>query len=181
MSNPIPRILGAVLILALAAVGCSKKQIDYGTASEFTLPGIEGNQVSLSDFKGKIVMLNFWATWCPGCVEEIPYFIELYHEYKDQGFEMVGVSRDKGGAAVVKPFAEKKNVNYTMLLDDKNVAGKYGTKGILPTTFLIDRTGQIRQKYVGARSKALFEKDIKALLTESKVPPQTATAPKEVK
>jgi len=161
---------GKVLILSVLisiVAGCSKKQPDYGYAPQFTLPDVTGRQVSLTDFKGKVVIVNFWATWCPGCVAEMPHFVELYDKYKQQGFEMIGMSLDQGGAKDVKAFMEKKPINYTMLIANMDVSNRYKTKGLLPTTFVIDRTGKIRRKYVGARSKAVFEKDIKTMLGET--------------
>jgi len=170
MCKPRSKTVYSILILILTLVGCGKKQIDSDSAKapQFTLPDINGNQVSLSDFEGKVVILDFWATWCPPCVKEVPHFIELYDEYKEQGFEMVGISLDAGGANDVKPFVEKMNVNYTMLIGNQDVTKQYGGIGGIPTTFVIDKAGQIRQKYVGYREKAVFENDIKMLLNESK-------------
>jgi len=172
MCKPRSKTVYSILILILTLVGCGKKQIDSDSdsakAPQFTLPDINGNQVSLSDFDGKVVILDFWATWCPPCVKEVPHFIELYDEYKEQGFEMVGISLDARGANDVKPFVEKMNVNYTMLIGNQDVTKQYGGIGGIPTTFVIDKAGQIRQKYVGYREKAVFENDIKMLLNESK-------------
>jgi peroxiredoxin len=98
----------------------------------------------------------------------VPHFIELYDEYKQQGFEMVGISLDQGGAADIKPFVEKMNVNYTILIGNRDITKEYGGIRGIPTTFVIDKAGKIRQKYVGYREKAVFENDIKTLLNESK-------------
>jgi len=157
----------AFLIAAVTfiAAGCAKKQPDYGNAPKFTLPDVNGNQVALSDFQGKVLIVDFWATWCPGCVAEIPHFIELYDQYKEQGLEIIAISLDEGGADDVKPFLKKKPVNYTMLIGNEDISRQYNTKGILPTTFVIDGTGKIRSKYVGYRKKSIFEKDIKMLLS----------------
>ena len=155
------------LILISIVTGCSKKQPDYGYAPQFTLPDVNGSQISLTDFKGKVLIVNFWATWCPGCVAEMPHFVELYDKYKQQGFEIIGMSLDQGGAKDVKAFMEKKPINYTMLIANSDVSNRYKTKGLLPTTYVIDKTGKIRRKYVGARSKAVFEKDIRTMLGES--------------
>lgn len=172
MRKPRSKTVYSILILILALVGCGKKQIDSDSdsakAPQFTLPDINGNQVSLSDFDGKVVILDFWATWCPPCVKEMPHFIELYDEYKQQGFEMVGISLDQGGAADIKPFVQKMNVNYTMLIGNQDITKEYGGIRGIPTTFVIDKAGKIRQKYVGYREKAVFENDIKTLLNESK-------------
>jgi peroxiredoxin len=137
------------------------------TAPSFTLQDLNGKQVSLSDFKGKVVVLDFWATWCPPCVKEIPHFIELYEQYKDQGFAMVGISVDREGAGVVSSFAQKYSINYPVLMTDGRIEKAYGDITSIPTTFVIDKAGNIRQKYVGYRDKAIFEADIKALLEES--------------
>jgi len=139
------------------------------SAPSFTLQDLNGKQVSLSDFKGKVVILDFWATWCPPCVKEIPHFIALYEQYKDQGFAIVGISLDHQGISVVKSFARKYRVNYPILMTDGQVDKAYGGIPSIPTTFVIDSAGNIRQKYVGYRDKAVFEADIKALLEEAKL------------
>jgi len=136
-------------------------------APSFTLQDLKGNQVSLSDFKGKVVILDFWATWCPPCVREIPHFIELYEQYKDQGFAMVGISLDHQGVSVVKSFVQKYRVNYPILMTDGRVDRAYGGITYIPTTFVIDAAGNIRQKYVSYQDKAVFEADIKAFLAEA--------------
>ncbi len=138
-------------------------------APSFTLQDLNGKQVSLSDFKGKVVILDFWATWCPPCVKEIPHFIELHEQYKDRGFAMVGISLDHQGISVVKSFVQKNQVNYPILMTDGRVDKAYGGITSIPTTFVIDSAGNIRQKYVGYRDKAIFEADIKALLEEAKL------------
>jgi len=138
------------------------------SAPSFTLQDLNGKQVSLSDFKGKVVILDFWATWCPPCVKEIPHFITLYEQYKDQGFAIVGISVDRGGISLVKSFVRKYQVNYPVLMTDGQVDKAYGGIPSIPTTFVIDSAGNIRQKYVGYRDKAIFEADIKALLEEAK-------------
>jgi len=188
-----------ILVLMLIAAGCKKKEpeptqqttqaeveaeekptkpaVDKAPletadnpAPSFTLQDLNGKTVSLSDFQGKVVVLDFWATWCPPCVMEIPHFIELYEQYKDQGFAIVGISLDRGGISVVKSFAQKYRVNYPILMTDGQVDKAYGGIPSIPTTFVIDSAGNIRQKYVGYQEKAVFEADIKALLAEAKAP-----------
>jgi peroxiredoxin len=139
-------------------------------APSFTLQDLSGNKVSLSDFKGKVVILDFWATWCPPCVMEIPHFIELYDQYKAQGFAMVGISLDRGGTGEVEAFVRKYKVNYPILMTDGQVDRVYGGIKYIPTTFVIDAAGNIRQKYTGYKDKAVFEADIKALLAEAEAP-----------
>jgi len=134
------------------------------TAPYFILPDLDGKMVSLKDFKGKVLILDFWATWCPPCREEIPHFQELYAKYRGKGFEVIGIALDQGGAKVVKPFAEKFNIGYTILLGGAEISDAYGGIIGIPTTFVIDRKGQIIKKYVGYRDKEVFEEDIKGLL-----------------
>ncbi len=186
-----------ILVLTFIAAGCKKKEPEPQQQAEqtevkaeekttqpsgdkaptspggkpapsFTLQDLNGKTVSLSDFKGKVVVLDFWATWCPPCVKEIPHFIALYEQYKDQGFAMVGISVDSEGISVVKSFARKYQVNYPILMTDGQVDKVYGGIPSIPTTFVIDSAGNIRQKYVGYRDKAVFEADIKKLLAEAK-------------
>ncbi len=140
------------------------------SAPSFTLQDLNGKTVSLSDFKGKVVVLDFWATWCPPCVKEIPHFIALYEQYKDKGFAMVGISLDREGVSVVESFARKYRINYPILMTDGRVDKTYGGIPSIPTTFVIDSAGNIRQKYIGYRDKAVFEADIKALLAEAEAP-----------
>ncbi len=107
-------------------------------APAFTLTDLEGKLVSLSDFKKKAILLDFWATWCPPCVKEIPHFITLYEQYKDQGFEVVGISVDREGVEVVKSFAEQHRINYPILMSNQRVIQRYGGVPSIPTTFLIN-------------------------------------------
>lgn len=139
----------------------------YESAPSFTLKDLNGENVSLSDFKGKMVILDFWATWCPPCVAEIPHFIELYEQYKDQGFAMVGISLDREGVDVVKSFVQKYGINYPILMSDGQVAQAYGGITSIPTTFVIDSANNIRRKYIGYRDKSVFEADIKTFLANS--------------
>jgi peroxiredoxin len=164
MTNPTAGKLFVLSVLISIVAGCQKKQPDYGYAPQFTLPDVNGSQVALSDFQAKVLIVDFWATWCTGCVAEIPHFIELYDQYKGQGLEIIAISLDEGGADDVRPFLKKKPVNYTILIGNEDISKQYNTKGILPTTFVIDGTGKIRSKYVGYRKKSVFEKDIKMLL-----------------
>ena len=133
-------------------------------APEFTLLDIDGARTSLSDFKGKVIILDFWATWCPPCKAEIPHFVELYDEYKDKGLEVIGISLDSNPEKALPPFIEEYGINYTMLIGDRDVTDSYGGIMSIPTTFVIDRDGGIRKKYIGYRDKNIFEKDIEELL-----------------
>jgi len=151
----------AVLFLA---VGCVKSSaLEVGEkAPDFTLPDMDGKQVSLSEFSGKVVILDFFASWCPPCRQEVPDFIELEKEYSGKGFAMVGISLVNAGEA--RDFAEKTGINYTVLIDDNKVSDLYGPIRSIPTTFILDRSGKIARLYIGFRPKNVFEADIKELL-----------------
>lgn len=155
--------VSAISILFIA--GCTLAQQQAQTkAPDFTLPDLNGKAFSLSELEGKVVILDFWATWCPPCVMEIPHFIDLYKEYKGQGLEVVGVSLDRGGVKVVKSFVEKNEMTYPVVIGNQKVAEDYGGIRGIPTTFVIDRQGYIVKKFVGYRSKEVFESIIQQLL-----------------
>lgn len=133
-------------------------------APDFALTNLSGNTVRLSDFKGKVVLLDFWATWCPPCRSEIPDFIQLQKQYSGKGFTMLGIALDEDGAAVVKPLAQKLGVNYPLLIGNTQVAAAYGGIEALPTAFLIGRDGKILKTFIGARHKSEWEQTIKTAL-----------------
>lgn len=133
-------------------------------APDFTLPDLEGKPFSSSGLKGKVVILDFWATWCPPCRAELPHFKSLYKQYQAQGLEIVGVALDHGGASIVKPFVEDNEIRYRILIGNKKVTADYGGIRGLPTTFVIDRKGRIVEKFVGYRDKETFESAIRELL-----------------
>ncbi|MFH1714738.1 MAG: TlpA disulfide reductase family protein [Elusimicrobiota bacterium] len=138
---------------------------DWGDASDFTLPlALEEGDFTLSSLKGKVIILDFWATWCPPCRMEIPGFVELQNKYKEQGLEIVGVTLDMEGPGVIAPFAEEMGINYTLVLGDEPVTIAYGGIRGIPTTFIIDREGNIRGKHIGYAPKEVFEKQILELL-----------------
>ncbi len=140
-------------------------------AADFTLKDLNDKDVKLSDFKGKVIILDFWATWCPPCVREIPHFNELYKEYAEKGLVVLGVSLDRGGVDAVKSFKEKRTpIDYTVVMGNQETGGVYQLylppeeRGGIPFTFVIDRDGVIRQHYVGYRDKDVFVRAIKPLL-----------------
>jgi peroxiredoxin len=134
-----------------------------GNAPDFALASADGSTVRLSDYRGKVVLLNFWATWCGGCKVEIPWFIEFKDAYKDRGFAALGVSLDEGGWGVVRPFLERRKVNYPVVLADEEVLVEYAVSA-LPKTLLIDRDGRIVASYTGVADKSELEAEIEALL-----------------
>ncbi len=131
-------------------------------APEFRLLDLQGRPVALSAFRGKVVILDFWATWCPPCRREIPDFVSLQNQYKDQGLQIVGVALDE--ADKVHGFAEANGMNYPVLLGDDNVAALYGGISGIPTTFIIDRRGNIVERFEGFTQRSVFESKIKQLL-----------------
>lgn len=133
-------------------------------APGFTLKDADGRDVKLADLKGKVVLLNFWATWCGPCKFEIPWFVEFEKRYKDQGFAVLGVSLDEEGWEVVKPYIQEKGVNYRVVIGSEEVSMKYGGVDSLPMTFMIDREGRIASVHIGLQAKSAFENDIQALL-----------------
>jgi len=145
-------------------VARGSKEETFKQAPDFTLKDISGNERMLSDFSGKVVILDFWATWCPPCKAEIPHFVELYDAHKDEGLEIIGVSLDRNAEKVVGAFAEENKVNYTLLVGDNHVTDLYGGIMSIPTTFVIDRDGRITKRFVGYRDKEVFEEAIKELL-----------------
>ena len=136
----------------------------FQEAPNFTLPDLNGKPFTFSNLKGKVVILDFWATWCPPCRAEIPHFKSLYSQYKGDGLEVIGIALDQGGANVVRPFAEDFQINYPILIGNQRVTEDYGGIRGIPTTFIIDRQGRIVEKFVGYRDKEVFESVIQDLL-----------------
>jgi cytochrome c biogenesis protein CcmG/thiol:disulfide interchange protein DsbE len=179
---------GSALACALVWTGCS----DYGsvkpaakvtqqqkpTAAQFNLSDAvgqplpafklkdaDGQTVRAADYKGKVVLLDFWATWCGPCKIEIPWFMDFERQFKDQGFAVVGVSMDEDGWKAIKPYAHNMKMNYRILLGDDDVSTAYGGLDSLPTTLLIDRQGRIASVHVGvSMGKEEFKNAIVQLL-----------------
>jgi len=134
------------------------------TAPDFALKDANGHTVHLSDYRGKVVLLDFWATWCGPCKIEIPWFQEFERQNKDKGFAVLGVAMDEEGWDVVKPFAHYMNINYRLVIGNESIADQFGGVDALPTTFLIDREGKIAAVHVGLSGKRDFENGIRELL-----------------
>jgi peroxiredoxin len=143
-----------------------KADKDRKQAPDFALKDADGKLVHLTDYRGKVVLLDFWATWCGPCKIEIPWFMEMQRKNKDQGFEVLGVAMDDEGWETVKPFVTDLGVNYRILMGNDMTAQLYGGVDALPTTFLIDRTGKIAAVHVGLASKKDFEDGIQELLRQ---------------
>jgi peroxiredoxin len=173
--------VAAVLAAALAAVAISGKGI-FSTTGEaagagacdpaakaanfnFTLKDVSGKDVSLASFKGKVILLDFWATWCGPCKVEIPWFMEFQQKYKARGLVVVGISSDDP-IEKLKPFVAQQQFNYVILqgLDRDDVHDAFGPIWGLPTTYLISRDGKLCKKHMGLAPKEQFEKEILGLL-----------------
>ncbi len=156
--------IAASLVSCQARTESSESDILRPVAPDFKLKDLNGNDFSLSQTKGKVVILDFWATWCPPCRMEVPHFKDLYQRYKGKGLVIIGVALDQGGAATVRPFVQTNEIDYPVLMADQIVVASYGGIRSIPTTFIIDRKGRIVEKIVGYRGKDFFESIIKKLL-----------------
>lgn len=136
-------------------------------APDFSLKSLDGKDVHLSDFKGKAVLLNFWATYCQPCKIEMPWFAELQKRYAPEGLEVIGVAMDDVGPDTIKKFASDLGVNYPILIGKESVADLYGGMQFLPTTFYIDRQGKIVDRVFGLVSHSEIEGNIKKALAEN--------------
>ena len=132
-------------------------------APEFSLPELTGQTLDLSAYRGKVLLLDFWATWCDPCREEIPHFVELQNKYRDQGLQIIGISMDDGPAPV-RDFYQRFHMNYPVGMGNAKIGELYGGVLGLPIAFLIGRDGRIEAKHIGATDISVFEREIKALL-----------------
>jgi thiol-disulfide isomerase/thioredoxin len=184
LSRVFSPVLGAAFLLGFTACGPKKdkeapapkvsaapeaaKSIaalpTLGPAPSWQLKDLNGNVVSSEQFKGKVVVVDFWATWCGPCRQEIPGYVELAKKYEKQGLVIVGVSLDQAGPEVVKAFGQRYGVSYPLVMGDDEVQAKFGGMEAIPTTFLIDRTGNVRDKKVGVEPTEDYEKKIASLL-----------------
>jgi thiol-disulfide isomerase/thioredoxin len=129
----------------------------------FLVMDLDGNPVSTAAWKGKVVFINFWATWCPPCRAEIPVLIDLANRYKDR-LQVVGVSVDEGDPAEVKRFAKQAGINYPIVMADRAIVAEYGGVAALPTLFVVNPDGNVVQKHEGLYSNALYEAEVRLLL-----------------
>ncbi len=153
------------LVLALGLAGCGPGNAPPPREMpDVRLETLAGQSVSLQDFRGQVLLVDFWATWCAPCEQSIPDLMRLQERYQKSGFRIIGVALDLQGASVVAPFVERLGVNYTILLGDERTAGAFGGIIGLPTSFLIDRQGRIVERFVGVRDRATYENLIRTLL-----------------
>lgn len=163
-------ILSVILLIPVIISGCTVKEDEARKpAADFSIPDLEGKLVSLSDYKGQIVMINFWATWCSPCREEIPHFVEFQKKYGPEGFTILGLTIDTIDPEEVKEFAIEYKMNYPILYlgkQSKQVQKDYGNFRGIPTSFLIDRDGLIIRKVTGLMEKSFWDKEIRTALKE---------------
>ena len=169
----------AAAALALVLAGCSKlsrvstdaavkSDKDRKPAPSFSLTDASGTPVSLADYRGKVVLLNFWATWCGPCEVEIPWFIEFEQKYKDRDFAVLGVSFDDDGWKSVRPYIAAHKINYRIMIGTEKMSQLYGGVDALPTSFIVDRQGRIAAQHVGLVDKSDYQNEILKLLDDQK-------------
>jgi peroxiredoxin len=162
--------LGIALALALlmwpTRVPASTTDSDLRKAApDFNLNDSKGFPLKLSDYKGRVVLLDFWATWCHGCKTEIPWYMEFERKYKRRGLAVIGVSMDDDGWKSVRPFLREHQLNYPVAIGNQDLAKMYGVDS-MPVTLLIDREGKIADSHSGVVNKDGFEREIQTLLQE---------------
>lgn len=160
-------LFAAILALSFAVPGWTislKKDASRKRAPDFELTDASGSTHRLSDYAGKVVLIDFWATWCAPCKSSIPWISELARQYKEDGLVVLGLSVDEEGWPVVKPFVERLGVPYPILLATKRVAYLYGDVDALPVAFFIDRNQRVAAIHLGPGTRKEFEKTIKMLL-----------------
>lgn len=173
-------ILGLVLILCMSAASSAQedtsragvaplyKATKEAHAADFELKDREGNVYRLSDHRGEVILLNFWATWCGPCREEIPDLKNIYADLKNQGLSVVGVALDEQGWKAVRPYAGKMKINYPVVVDDGSARNAYGPFTVVPTTYIIGRKGLIRYYAPGRLNEQKLRPVLQKLLDESR-------------
>ncbi len=155
--------------------GATSRITKSAPAPDFALTSLDGTTLRLSDFRGKAVLLNFWATWCGPCKIEMPWFVDLQKEYGSQGLQIVGVAMDDASKEDIAKFAKDMGVNYPILIGKESVGDEYGGVPALPESFFIGRDGKIVDKIIGLEGKADIEEAIKKALNTRPVA-QASTA-----
>ena len=161
-------LLAAGILMASEPAGAPaalRPAAERNPAPEFALQDSSGKNVRLNDYRGKVVLLDFWATWCHGCKLEIPWFAEFSHKYAGQGLTVVGVSLDSEGWKAITPFIKTAHVPYQIILGNDAVSKAYGIEN-MPDTFLIDRQGRVAAVYNGMVDKQNVEDNLRTMLSE---------------
>jgi peroxiredoxin len=173
--NPLVIVVIAVLVAGMLFFGLHMARTSKGPAPpdikgrlapEFSLAALDGKTIQLADFKGKAVLLNFWATYCQPCKIEMPWFVDLQNKYGPEGLQILGIAMDDASEADIAKFAKDLGVNYPILLGKEGTGEAYGGIPFLPTTFYIGRDGKVVDKVYGLKGKAEIEASIKKALNE---------------
>jgi peroxiredoxin len=161
-------MIGSLTVLLFAAAACAgagSSQVNVA-APDFSLRDLRGQTISLSDYDGKVLVLNFWATWCPPCRAEIPDFVEAYDELNGDGLEIVGVTMEDISAEDLEDFARGMKMNYVVAFGTNEIARAYRPGQYIPSTIIIDKKGIIRHRHVGRMDKDALLKVVSPLLEE---------------
>jgi len=185
--NPLALVVVAVVIALMLYVGFRLARRTGASsghalamsspAPDFALESLDGKTMHLSDFRGKAVLLNFWATWCAPCKIEMPWFVELQEQYGAQGLQVVGIAMDDASKEDISKFAKEMHVNYPVLIGKEAVGDAYGGVQFLPETFFIGRDGKLVDKVFGLKSKSDIEDDVKKALSQGQARPVQAAQP----
>ena len=158
-------VAGALLFRALPPREVGRVTL-HAAAPDFSLETLEGKRVSLARLEGQVVLVNFWATWCPPCRREMPGFQAVYEDNRDRGFAVVGIAMDVGGPALVEAFVRENGIAYPVAMADEDVQLSYGGVDALPQSFLVDRRGRVRRMVSGVFSEGTLRKAVDELLAE---------------
>lgn len=175
--DPIILVVVAVVISLMLVFGIQKTrhsgpqngagQLQGQMAPDFSLASLDGKTLRLSDYRGKAVLLNFWATWCEPCKIEMPWFVDLQKKYGPQGLQIVGVAMDDASPKEISEFAQKLGVNYPIVIGKETVGDQYGGLPYLPSTFYIARDGKVLDRVFGLKSRSEIEDEIQKALTQA--------------
>lgn len=181
--NPLTLVVVAVVVALMLYVGLHMARrpdwhytahlTESSPAPDFSLQSLDGKTTRLSDFRGKAVLLNFWATWCGPCKIEMPWFVDFQKQYGSQGLQIVGIAMDDASKEDIAKFAKDMGVNYPILIGKESVGDQYGGVPALPETFVVARNGKILEKIIGLRGKGEIDDIIQTAL---KTKPDTSQA-----
>ena len=161
------RRLLLVILLAVIIAGCSKDDSGQGLsggAPDFTLPAVDGSMVSMSDYRGKVILVDFWATWCPPCQEMIPVLSKLHKKYSDKGLVILGVSLDRDGLEALGTYVHENMIPYKVVMGDTRIGNAFGGVSSIPTLYIVDRDGRLVRKLTGYHSYGQLEEQVKKYL-----------------
>jgi cytochrome c biogenesis protein CcmG/thiol:disulfide interchange protein DsbE len=173
--DPVILIVVAMVVSIMLVFGIQKARHNSNTsgsnkllnqpAPDFTLSSLDGKTLKLSDYRGKAVLLNFWATWCEPCKIEMPWFVDLQKKYGPQGLQVLGVAMDDAPAKEIAEFSQKMGVNYPIVIGKEEVGTQYGGVQYLPSTFYISRDGKVMNRVFGLVSRSEIESNVQKALS----------------